>query len=85
MIVAALLLIGPIIGLHFVSNDHAQLGMIGGFTALFVASMSLLTNARRAETFTATAAYAAVLVVFVSSNVSGGSTSAFASESCIAK
>ena len=40
--------------------------MIAGFTVLFAASVGLLTNAKRAEMFASTAAYAAVLVVFVS-------------------
>lgn len=43
--------------------------MIGGFTVGFAISVGLLTNARRAEVFAATAAYAAVLVVFVSGNL----------------
>ena len=42
------------------------------FTTLFAASVGILTNARRAEVFGATAAYAAVLVVFVSSTGGGG-------------
>lgn len=40
--------------------------MVALFTFLFAAFVALLTNARRAEVFGATAAYAAVLVVYVS-------------------
>lgn len=64
-----MLLNGSIVGLYFVHSDGARLGMIAAFTVLFALSMALFTNARRAETFAATAAYAAVLVVFVSGNL----------------
>jgi hypothetical protein len=40
--------------------------MMGAFTAAFALSITLLTGASRPEIFAATAAYAAVLVVFVS-------------------
>jgi hypothetical protein len=45
------------------------LGLLTVFTLLFAGSIGLLTNARRAEVFAATAAYAAVLVVFVSGDL----------------
>lgn len=38
---------------------------------LFAACVGILTNARRDQIFGATAAYAAVLVVFVSSDLGG--------------
>lgn len=41
------------------------------YTILFAFSVALCTNARRAEVFTATAAYAAVLVVFFSGELGG--------------
>ena len=41
------------------------------FTILFCTSMSVLTRASRHELFAASAAYAAVLVVFVSNSVGG--------------
>ncbi|KAF2184809.1 hypothetical protein K469DRAFT_666150 [Zopfia rhizophila CBS 207.26] len=69
MVLAAILLIGAIISLHIVTRPKAKLGMVAGFTVLFAFSVALLTNARRAEVFAATAAYAAVLVVFVSGNL----------------
>ncbi|KAK2595012.1 hypothetical protein QQS21_007266 [Conoideocrella luteorostrata] len=70
ILVAAVLLVGSITSLYFVTNDAAKLAMIASFTALFALSIGLMTNARRAEIFAATAAYAAVLVVFVSGNIS---------------
>ena len=66
LLLAALLLIGAIVSLHTVSSDEAKLGLLTMFTLLFAVSIALLTNARRPEVFAATAAYAAVLVVFVS-------------------
>ncbi|CAG9975056.1 unnamed protein product [Clonostachys byssicola] len=68
-IVAALELIGAILGLYFVTDRGARLAMIAAFAVLFGLSLRLLTNARRAEIFGASAAYAAVLVVFVSSDL----------------
>jgi hypothetical protein len=42
--------------------------MLSGLTVAFAGSLALFTNARRQDVFAATAAYAAVLVVFVSGN-----------------
>ncbi|QYT03245.1 hypothetical protein H0G86_010215 [Trichoderma simmonsii] len=74
ILIAAFLLVGPITGLYFVVNDAAKLGMLAAFTALFALSVGLMTNAKRAEIFASTAAYAAVLVVFVSGNISNSTT-----------
>jgi hypothetical protein len=68
-IIAAILLIGAIVGLYIVQKTEWRLIMLSCFTALFAISVGLLTSARRAEIFGSTAAYAAVLVVFVSSNL----------------
>ncbi|OAG07077.1 uncharacterized protein CC84DRAFT_1216081 [Paraphaeosphaeria sporulosa] len=71
MTLAAILLIVAIISLYSVSNPKAKLGLVAMYTFLFAVSVALLTNARRAEVFAATAAYAAVLVVFVSGDIGG--------------
>ncbi|KAF2006681.1 hypothetical protein P154DRAFT_570067 [Amniculicola lignicola CBS 123094] len=71
MTVAAVLLIGAIISLHNVTSPKAKLGLVATYTLLFALSVALLTNAKRAEVFAATAAYAAVLVVFVSGDLGG--------------
>jgi hypothetical protein len=68
-VAAAVLLIGAIVALHFTNRAGARLGLIAAFTALFALSVMVLTNAKRAEIFAATAAYAAVLVVFVSGDL----------------
>ena len=54
--VAAILLIGSIVGFYYVNNDVAKLTMIAAFTVAFALSVGLMTNARRAEIFAATAA-----------------------------
>ncbi|KAJ3544900.1 hypothetical protein NM208_g2782 [Fusarium decemcellulare] len=55
-ILAALLLIGAIVVLYNATSDNLKLGLIALFTITFAASVGLLTNARRAEVFGATAA-----------------------------
>jgi hypothetical protein len=69
IISAIVLLIGAVIVLYFVTNPKAQLTILCGWTAFFALTLGLLTNARRQDVFAATAAYAAVLVVFVSGNL----------------
>jgi len=63
---AAILLVGAITSLYFVRKPGAKLGLLAAFTSLFAASVGGLTSAKRQEVFAASAAYAAVLVVFVS-------------------
>ena len=45
------------------------------FTGLFAAALCVFSNARRAEISAASAAYAAVLVVFLTGNLSSSSGS----------
>ncbi|KAL4862447.1 hypothetical protein BDV12DRAFT_190406 [Aspergillus spectabilis] len=70
ILVASFLLIGSIVGLYFAKNNAVKLALVAAFTAVFAISVGLMTNARRAEIFAATAAYAAVLVVFISGDIS---------------
>lgn len=74
LVLAAILLIGAIVNLYLVVDPSAKLGLVAMYTALFATSVALCTNARRAEIFAATAAYAAVLVVFVSGDLGGTKT-----------
>ncbi|KAH0562956.1 hypothetical protein GP486_002479 [Trichoglossum hirsutum] len=55
-VLAAILLVGAIVSLYVVKPQIARLGMVGGFTTVFAASLGLLTKASQAEVFTATAA-----------------------------
>jgi hypothetical protein len=74
--IAAALLYGAILNFYFVRSEKAVLFLIATYTISFAICIWLLTNARRSEIFAACAAYAAVIVVFVSNpiNSSGGST-----------
>jgi hypothetical protein len=71
MTLAAILLISAILSLHIVTSSNTKLGLVAMYTLLFALCVALLTNAKRAEVFAATAAYAAVLVVFVSGDLGG--------------
>ncbi|KAE9364413.1 hypothetical protein N431DRAFT_519815 [Stipitochalara longipes BDJ] len=72
MLLAAIMFTVSIVSLYLVTNNTTRLGLICAFTVLLAAILQLLTNASRTELFACTAAYAAVLVVFVSGNL--GST-----------
>ncbi|KAH8667616.1 hypothetical protein BGZ60DRAFT_377394 [Tricladium varicosporioides] len=65
-LLACLLPISSIIVLYFVSSMKARLGFITAFTAVFAMCLASMTGAKRVEIFTATSAFAAVQVVFVS-------------------
>jgi len=70
VIVAAGILFSAVYNLYYVQSDQTKLGLIAGYTVVgFAICIGLLTNARRSEVFGACAAYAAVLVVFVSGNL----------------
>ena len=67
-----MLLFGAIYNLYCVTNEQRRLGLIAGYTVAFALCVGLLTNAKRTEVFGACAAYAAVLVVFVSGSLGSG-------------
>jgi hypothetical protein len=69
---AAVLLIGSILALYFVTDQDARLGLVITFVVLFAIGLSICTGATRDSVFAGTAAYAAVLIVFVSGNLSNG-------------
>lgn len=66
IVAAAAFLFGAVYNLYYVSSNEVKLGLIALYTVAFASCVGLLTNAQRAEVFGACAAYAAVLVVFVS-------------------
>jgi MFS superfamily sulfate permease-like transporter len=63
------LLIGPILALYFITDPDARLGLVIAFIVLFAAALAVSTGASRDSIFGATAAYTAVLVVFVSGDL----------------
>ena len=69
MILAVLLLFGAIYSLYYVRDAQKRLGLIAGYTMAFAICVGLVTNAQTSQVFAACAAYAAVLVVFVSGNI----------------
>jgi hypothetical protein len=71
VLLAAAFLFGAIYNLHNVDKDQVKLGLIAGYTTAFALCINLITNAKRSEIFGACAAYAAVLVVFVSGDLGG--------------
>ncbi|KAI1445732.1 hypothetical protein F5Y02DRAFT_98910 [Annulohypoxylon stygium] len=64
---ASLLPVASIAVLYSLDNMTTRLIVTGVFTAIFSLGLGLLTNVRMVEIFSATAAFAAVQVVFVSS------------------
>ncbi|KAJ4017492.1 hypothetical protein NW766_003552 [Fusarium irregulare] len=56
IVVAIVLLVGPITSMSFVNSRPAILGMICAFTVAFALSVGLMTNAKRAEIFAGSAA-----------------------------
>ena len=56
------------LALYFITDPLARMGAIIGFTFIFSLTLILVTKATIVECFAATAAFSAVLVVFVSSN-----------------
>ena len=68
-LLAAAFLFGAIYNLYYVKDEEKRLGIIAGYTIAFSMCVGLFTNAKKAETFAACAAYAAVLVVFVAGDI----------------
>ncbi|KAK4197119.1 hypothetical protein QBC40DRAFT_286026, partial [Triangularia verruculosa] len=64
-LVASLLPVLGIFVLNRIKTMESRIGAVAAFTALFSFSLSLLTSAHVKDVFAATAAFAAVLVVFV--------------------
>jgi len=74
------LLVLPVVAMYKLTNlgtgqtgTFDAIGVLVVFTLLFSAAMSMLTKARRHELFAASAAYCAVLVVFISNFSSSNS------------
>ncbi|KAK5164483.1 uncharacterized protein LTR77_009689 [Saxophila tyrrhenica] len=69
IVIASILLIGSILLLYFVTDPDARLALVIMFIVLFAACLAGTTGASRDSIFAATAAYTAVLVVFVSGDL----------------
>jgi hypothetical protein len=69
ILLAGALLVCSIVALDYVTDKKSRLGILAAFTVAFAGIVGLLTNAKRAEVFGATAAFVAVLVVYVSGSL----------------
>ncbi|KAK5733268.1 hypothetical protein LTR17_009877 [Elasticomyces elasticus] len=68
VLLAVTLLVGAIVSLGCVTTKGPRLAILAAFTVTFAAAVGLLTSARRVEVYGASAAFAAVLVVYVGSS-----------------
>ncbi|EXJ75385.1 uncharacterized protein A1O5_02081 [Cladophialophora psammophila CBS 110553] len=73
--VAAGMFFGAIYNMFYVHSLTKRLGIVAGYTVAFAIWVALLSDARRSAIFSACAAYAVALVVFVSGNLSSQSPS----------
>lgn len=69
VLLAVLLLVGSIVTLYYVRGDNARLGILMAFIIVFAFGVALTTGANRDSIFASTAAYAAVLIVFISGDL----------------
>ena len=67
------MLIGPLWWLQNISNNEKRLGVITGFLFIFTGLLSILTVAKPFEVLAATAAYGALLMVFMQLGSNTGS------------
>ena len=67
---ASVLILVPVIVLHFVNDSTRRLLVIVVFTLVFSGLLVLATGARRSEVFAATSAFVAVQVVYIGSALS---------------
>jgi hypothetical protein len=58
-----------IVALYFIKTEGGRISAMAGFTILFAFVLATCTNARRLEIAASTAAFAAVEVVFIGSNL----------------
>lgn len=70
---ASVLPIVAIVILYFVTSMGWRLGIMALFTSSFSLALAILTEAKRTEIFAATAAFTAVLVVFIGTYGPGSS------------
>lgn len=67
-------LVGAIVGLFYWRSNHGRLFLLSILTLGFAFTILLITTARRHDVFASTAAYAAVLVVFIGSTLQSANT-----------
>ncbi|KAH7379172.1 hypothetical protein DE146DRAFT_306481 [Phaeosphaeria sp. MPI-PUGE-AT-0046c] len=75
IVIGLVMLLAPMWWLEFTSTSTVRLGIITGFLCAFISIMSMATTNRPFEVVAATAAYAAVLMVFMQIDGRGGAGS----------
>ncbi|KIW89871.1 uncharacterized protein Z519_09300 [Cladophialophora bantiana CBS 173.52] len=70
-LISVIILIGPLFALSYTERQEYRLTLIACFSLVFASAIAFVTKSRNFEVFVATAAYAAVLVVFVGNNYEG--------------
>ncbi|KAK6344315.1 hypothetical protein TWF696_007955 [Orbilia brochopaga] len=65
-LLAIVVLVGSMTTLFFVESEGVRLGLVWVFTFLFAVSIFLMAKLSKGEIFLATAAYCAILVVYIS-------------------
>ncbi len=73
VLASSLVIEGAIITLYVVQDERTRLGLLALFTTLFATSLAVFTDGRKSDIILATAACAAVLVVFVSQSIGASS------------
>ncbi|KAG9744648.1 hypothetical protein KCU73_g8084, partial [Aureobasidium melanogenum] len=68
-VIGAAMPIVSIVALYFIKTEGGRIGAMAGFTILFAFVLATCTNTRRLEIAASTAAFAAVEVVFIGSNL----------------
>ncbi|KAH0000756.1 hypothetical protein KCU78_g15219, partial [Aureobasidium melanogenum] len=68
-VIGAAMPIVSIVALYFIKTEGGRIGAMAGCTILFAFVLATCTNARRLEIAASTAAFAAVEVVFIGSNL----------------
>jgi FtsH-binding integral membrane protein len=68
---AALLIVAPVVVLDEINSMRVRLGLMSVFTVVFSLCVARLTGAKRTDVFAATAAFAAVQAVFLGSSTVG--------------
>ncbi|KAM0721389.1 hypothetical protein Q7P37_002313 [Cladosporium fusiforme] len=68
-VISAVLPVAAIVALFFIKTEGGRIGAMAGFTFFFAVVLAVFTNARRLEIAASTAAFAAVEVVFIGSDL----------------
>ena len=75
-LLAVVLILVPVVVLHFVTNQDMRVLWIVAFTLVFAAALSVPDDAKYSEIFAAAAAFVAVQAVYIGGGGSSGNAAA---------